>query len=125
MDVTQIPVPPFYISEKGLLVYRIDDASVPVPFAVAYKSLIYLPPDSVGGNHLHERREAFLGSEHLVFVWIDNKQRENMVQKGVPVLFVVPPQVPHAVVNTSSHEQATLIEFADDPVLNASPVKLV
>ncbi len=128
MEVTQIPVQPFYMSEKGLLVYRIDDESVPVPFGVGYKSLIYLPPGSVGGNHTHQRQEAFLGSEHLVFVWMDSKgntHRENMVQQGVPMLFVVAPHVPHAVLNTSSHEQATLFEFADDPILNSSPVKLV
>ncbi len=128
MSVQQIVIDPFYKKENGVVVYRIDDTSVPVPFPVLYKSLIYLPPRQIGGNHKHARMEAFLGSAYLEFAWIDEQgktHRVPMTKNSEPILFVVSPFVPHAVINTSDTEQATLFEFADDPVLKPEYVAIV
>lgn len=126
--VQQIAFEPFYKKDNGMLVYRVDDDSVPVPFPVRYKSMIYLPPNTIGGNHKHARQEAFIGSQYLDFAWIDEggeSHRESMVKDGIPILFVVSPHIPHAVINTSKTEQATLFEFADDPILKPELVIVV
>ena len=128
MLVQKIRVKPLYKNENGVFVYRLDDDSVPVPFSVQYKALIYLPPGETGGNHKHTRQEAFLGSPHLDIAWLDeqnNLHRVPMIEDGTPVLFVVSPNVPHAVINTSTTEVATLFEFADDPILKSHPVEVV
>jgi hypothetical protein len=91
-----------YKKENSLWVLDFDD--IKVPFEVAQSSLVYLPPFAIGGNHSHPRREAFLGvGEELELVYVDKgvKKKEKMYEKGVLKLFVIPPHLPHAVVNNS------------------------
>jgi quercetin dioxygenase-like cupin family protein len=102
-----------YKKENGLWVLDFDD--IKVPFKIVKRSLVYFPPFAVGGNHSHPRKEAFLGiGEGLELIYMDKgiNKKEKMYEKGVLKLFVIPPHLPHAVVNNSKNF-AFLIEFAD------------
>lgn len=116
-QVEIFPVDPTYVKDNGLKVFSIDAADTLVPFAIAERSIVHLPPGQIGGNHSHPRAEAFIAlGDGLELHWIDS----NNVKQVVPMnpnselrLLVIPPHVPHAVINTSDHSPANLIEYAD------------
>jgi uncharacterized RmlC-like cupin family protein len=83
-----------------------------------------LPAGTFGGNHSHPRQEAFFCYQPGVELhWLDSTGKKHISAfseaNGLPVLLVVPPHVPHAVINTSG-APATLIEYADGPKLPCS-----
>lgn len=64
---------------------------------VSDQQLVHLAPGSVGGNHFHPRTEWFVGIGDLVFVWLDeeNRQQEtHMHPEGCIRLITVPPMLP-------------------------------
>jgi len=99
--------------------WNLDLATIVLPeyFKTKESMLIYLPPNSYGGNHKHPRREAFIGTADLDLLWKDEDgviHREKMGREGTTLLFIVQPNTPHLVVNTSKTSSALLYELADD-----------
>lgn len=116
MNVKIIPIEPKYKKENGVFVVDIDN--VKIPFEVREKSLVYIPPKEKGGNHKHPRTEAFLGiGEGLKIIWKDENGKmieKNMNSEGELLLFVIPADTPHVIINNSKNQFGILIEFADD-----------
>lgn len=78
---------------------------------------------------MHQRKEALLGiGTTAYFVWQDDKGKiheEPMNPEGELYLFIIPPEVPHAVVNKSPHEPAILYEYFDSPDTAITKVELI
>ncbi len=114
MKVEKVVLKPRYKKENGLWVIDID--KVKVPFKIEERSVIYIPPGQLGGNHKHPRKEAFIGiGEGLELIYKEGSQirRLRMNPKGKTYFFIIPPFLEHAVVNNSKSQQGVLIEFAD------------
>lgn len=114
-DPREFKVEPTYKKENGL--YVLDIYGIEPPFLVKERSLVCIPAGQFGGNHKHPRQEAFIGiGEELELVWQVGAEiyRKKMNPNGEPKLFVIPPFVPHAVINHSPENSAVLIEYADD-----------
>ncbi len=124
--ITVTPISPKYKKENGLYVLDIDN--IQVPFKTKERSIVYLPPSELGGNHRHPRQEAFVGiGEDLEFVWKDGKKTHTikMNPDGQLQLIVVPANLEHAVFNRSQNQIAILLEFADGEQREAQVVKVV
>jgi quercetin dioxygenase-like cupin family protein len=85
-------------------------------FAVAVNHIYELAPGAVGGNHRHDKLEAFVGlGEGLVLYWLDQNNEvksEPMYQLGQLKLCIIPNNLAHAVCN-KGNEPAFLLEYAD------------
>jgi hypothetical protein len=116
MDVKIIPIEPKYKKENGVFVVDID--KIKIPFEVKEKSLVYIPPKGIGGNHKHPRAEAFVGiGEELKIIWknINGERFEKYMNKnGKLLLFVISTDTPHVIINESNSQFGILMEFADD-----------
>lgn len=89
------------------------------------QQLVHLAPLSVGGNHRHPRTEWFVAIGELLFVWLDEngvKHEEPMNPDGKLRLVMVPPFVPHAVVNQSSEKIGLLFDMADAPMSDVEKI---
>jgi uncharacterized RmlC-like cupin family protein len=113
-------IEPKYRRDNGL--YVIDTADLPFPqgFAVHDTSIVHLPSGQIAGNHKHPRQEAYYCCDKGVELhWLDDAGKTHIevmsAADGAPTLFVMPPFVPHAVVNASTQD-ATLVGFADGPL---------
>jgi len=92
------------------------------------RQIVHFGPQSVGGNHKHSRIEWFVAIGELVFVWLDEqgqKHEQEMNPDGQLFLFEVPPYLPHAVVNRSLTDDATLMEMADGKMTERETVEVV
>lgn len=109
-------IQPLYKKPDGLYVQEIDRTDLPLGFEPTVRHLVAIPPGGISANHRHPRSEAFIGiGDQLTFHWIDEdgaKHSENMAPQGKIFLFVVPPNVPHAITNNSD-SPAVLLEYAD------------
>lgn len=91
------------------------------------QQIVHFAPSSVGGNHKHPRTEWFIGIGELFFIWLDqdgHKHEEHMYPEGKIVLIEVPPYLPHAVVNKSSHKEGILFELSDGKMDQVEPIKV-
>jgi len=92
------------------------------------QQIVYLAPQSIGGNHKHPRTEWFIGVGDLVFVWLDDngeKHEEHMHPNGQIKLITVPPFLAHAVVNRSQDKIGILFEMADGKMKDVEQIKVV
>lgn len=117
---------PKYRRDNGLLVLDLDSVPLPSGFVLRERSLVRLPAGQIAGNHKHLRQEAYLCLGLGVQLhWIDEAEEAHVEQmhrpEGDPQLFVIPPLVPHAIINTSGHD-AALLGYADGPLEHAEPV---
>lgn len=127
-DITRIPLQAKYKRDNGVFVL---DADVPLPdtFALKETSLVHVPAGAVAGNHRHPRQEAFICfQEGVELHWLDitgGKHKQTMhTANGEGSLFIIPSLVPHAVVNKSSGT-ATIVAYADGPLVNAEQMDIV
>ena len=115
MKIQQILITPTYKKENGLWVLDLDD--IKIPFYIKERSIVNIPPSQIGGNHRHPRQEAFMGiGEYLELVWNEGgkSKRVEMNPEGKLILFIIPPNLEHAVINNSEAVNGILIEFADE-----------
>ena len=119
---------PTYKKEDGLVV--IDDLSVPLPegFDVKVQSIVIFPPEAKGGNHKHPRKEFFYSPGDLTLIYLDENGEKKEVsmasENGEYKLFVIPPDLPHVVVNQTDNE-IVMVEFADEEQHDVEVVKLI
>lgn len=110
---------PVILEKSPSGIQKLDLKSLPIPtsFIIQQQVLLFMQPLQVGGNHRHSHSEIFLPlSDHLELHWIDHKQDkhiEKMKEGNQLFLFIVPPSVPHAIVNTSKEAPAMLLELVD------------
>ncbi len=91
------------------------------------QQIVHLAPQSVGGNHKHQRIEWFIGIGELYFVWLDEAGKrceQHMHPEGKIFLIEVPPLLPHAVVNKSATQAGVLFELADGKMENVEQIKV-
>lgn len=128
--IDEISFTPKYKRENGLWVVDPDNVNLPDDFLVKERSIVYIPPGQYGGNHKHPRSEAFfgIGSKGLFLVWLDEsgqrREAEMVGENQELTLFVVPPYVPHAVINRDT-SFAVLVEYADGPSEGVEPVDVL
>jgi ADP-ribose pyrophosphatase YjhB (NUDIX family) len=118
---------PKYRRDNGLVVLDTDKLPLAGDFEVRETSVVRLPAGQIAGNHKHSRREAyFCLDEGVQLHWVDEAGQVHIEQmanaENDPRLFVVPPFVPHAVVNASGRG-VTLLGYADGPLENVEPVE--
>jgi hypothetical protein len=121
---------PTYLKDNGLVaIYNKSVLSGKnLDFTLDESGVIVLPPDSVGGNHKHLRREAFYSLGDLRVYWIDKKGKK-ISQSMAPMknkykLFVVEPYESHVIKNISNKDQI-LVEYASVQQSNVEPVKII
>lgn len=118
---------PKYKRDNGLLVLDIGKLPLPDSFKVQETSVVRLPAGEIAGNHKHPRQEAYIClDEGVTLHWLDENGRvhvENMASPGKLQFFVAPPHVPHAVVN-ASHNDATIVGYADGPLEDVEQVEV-
>lgn len=120
-SVTTYPFAPKYKRENGLAVFDLDALPLPANFTVHETSAIRIPAGQIAGNHKHPRQEAYACLDQGAELhWIDHAGKKHMAPM-TNHLFFMPPNVPHAVVNTSDKE-VTLIGFADGPLEDVEAV---
>jgi uncharacterized RmlC-like cupin family protein len=133
-NIERIPLEPKYRRDNGLFVVSLDNLVLPpsydkLDFDARERSLVSIPAGQAGGNHKHPRLEAFFTLDSTVELhWIDGSGAPQMEPMG-PVdgqayVFVIPPMVPHAVLN-NGEAPITLIEFADGPQRDVEPIRIV
>jgi quercetin dioxygenase-like cupin family protein len=129
VEITKILIDPSYKKDNGIWVLRIDPSLLPKDFYIAEQSLVLIPPHQVGGNHKHPRKEAFLAtSKDLVLYWIDGKGKKHediMFGEDKLILYIIYPNIPHAVLNKSNSSSALLYEFANEKQHDVEAVKVV
>ncbi|HUC89348.1 MAG TPA: hypothetical protein VMR45_00955 [Patescibacteria group bacterium] len=129
MNVEKLTIHPTYKKDNGLWALDTQNVLPEGVFTPVDQSIIWLPARQVAGNHKHERREALLGIGKAVhFLWQDDKgnvHEEAMNPDDTLYLFVIPPNVPHAVVNKSPTEPAILYEYFNDIHRGVERVSLV
>ncbi|GAB4219940.1 MAG: hypothetical protein Fur009_8280 [Candidatus Microgenomates bacterium] len=125
IKIKKIKIDPTYKKENQLWVLNFDD--IKVPFIVKEKSIVYILPKKLGGNHFHPRQEAFIGiGEGLELHYLKENiiKKERMNPDGKLFLFVIPANLPHAVFN-NSNSPAIIIEFADGKQEGVQNYKLI
>lgn len=127
--IRRIELEPINRRPSGLWMIDLDALPLPDGFIIAEQNLIYLPPRAVGGNHRHPRTEIFIAlGSGLVLVWDEAgevQEQPMMPDADRPVMFIVEPNTPHAVVNRNKKVPASLYELADGPQRNVKPVTLI
>jgi len=132
MNVEKILVRPTYTRENGL--WALDTQNV-VPentftsTDTVKQSIVWLPSGQVAGNHKHERKEALFGiGDTAYFLWQDAEgqiHEEAMNPDSKMYLFIIPPHVPHAVINKSSAVPVILYEYFNDIQGEVEKVNLI
>jgi uncharacterized RmlC-like cupin family protein len=125
-SIERYPVEPKYQKENGLYVIDSDDLPFPADFRIAERSIVRIPAGQVAGNHRHPRLEAYVTCDDVTLVWVDENGERHMEAMGEAsglALFVVRSMVPHAVVN-HSQSGATIIGFADGPLVDVEPMQV-
>ena len=108
----------------------IYDPSVPFPegFGVKIQGVVIFPPGAIGGNHRHPRAEAFYSPGNLTFVYLDEAGEKREISMGPDKneykLFMILPNLPHAVVNKTDRE-VVMVEFADEEQHDVEKVELI
>lgn len=114
--VSFFSIEPKYKKPNGLTLHDIDREDLPLGFAPVSRCAVLIPPNEMGGNHAHKRREGFIAlGEGLELFWLDEEGSRHsapMYREGQPLLIVVESMVPHAIKNNSEHP-AFLLEYAD------------
>ncbi len=110
-----IPIEPDYKKDNGMFVFEVNRYDDLIDFSIKTRGIISLPPQQLGGNHSHARTEAFIalgaGAE---FHWMDDdgdKHIEQMNPDAKLQIVIVYPGTPHAILNSSDSEIATIIEY--------------
>jgi uncharacterized RmlC-like cupin family protein len=115
----QIPLEPSKIkAEQGLIM--IDRRNLPLPSTfdnALPEHLVTFLPGGWGGDHTHEREEAFISfSPDAYMVWRDDqgeRHEERMMDApGQHYLFIVPSNLPHLIENRGD-TPAILYELMD------------
>jgi hypothetical protein len=118
---------PTYKKNNGLFVINLDNFPA-LPFPIKEKSVVNIPPEQMGGNHLHPRWEAFVGiGTELLLIWEDkagDKHQEQMNKSKELFLFIVEPDTPHAVINQDKNDKGLLIELASEVQHDVEKVEL-
>ncbi len=108
----------------------IYDPSVPFPdgFSIKTQGVVVIPPGAIGGNHKHPRAEAFYSLGDLTFVYPGEAGEKREISMGPDKdeykLFMIPPNLPHAVVNKTD-KQVVMVEFANEEQHDVEKVELV
>jgi hypothetical protein len=113
--------------ETDVWVLNFNDIPLPQK-RIQDKQIIHLAPQSVGGNHKHPRTEWWIAIGELELVWQDEQQAlhtEHMNPNGKILLIEMPPNIPHAVRNTSPDQRGVLLEWADGKMENVEVIKIV
>jgi len=117
MNVTRIVIPPTYKKENGVWTLNIEE--IVLPFPIAKKSIVSIPPGKMGGNHTHAKTELFIAlTQGLCLAWKKEDgtiKRVSMKQNDTIIGWIVPEGVSHVVINTSDSE-GILLEIADKDV---------
>jgi len=126
MKVSKHFIEPVHKKENGLWIIDID--KIKIPFKVKERSVVYIPPSQIGGNHKHPRWEAFVGvGEGMELSWKENNQlkKGKMNPNDKTYLFIIPPFIEHVVKNNSKNQNGILIEFADQPQKDVQPCTVI
>lgn len=121
---------PTYVKDNGLITIYNKTVLEKCGFNVnQYESgIVVLPPGSIGGNHKHDRIEAFYSLGDLTISWKTKngrKKTESMAPDGREYkLFVSEKGEPHAIINNSKMDQI-LVEFASGPQVNVEQSKII
>ena len=106
--------------ERGLWV--LNENMLPLPWnEISDRQLVHFAPKAYGGNHAHPRREWFVAIGDLLLVWLDsdgNRHEEQMQREDQLLLFEIPTNLPHAVLNRSDIAAGVLWEFADGKLMD-------
>lgn len=126
--VTYLLLEPSYKKENGTWVLRMGDMVFPDYFTLAEQSLVSIPPGAFGGNHKHPRIEMYIAChKELYLLWLDengDKHEDVMYDPDKIKLWIIPPFIPHAVVNRAE-EPAVFYEFANESQHDVEVVTLV
>lgn len=129
MHVNKINIEPTYKKDNGSWAIDTQKISLKSLFTTVEQAIIFLPPNKVAGNHKHKRKEALLGiGEAAFFLWQDANGRvhkEAMNPNGMLYLFIIPPDIPHAVINESASMPVILYEYFDDVFKGIEKVDLL
>lgn len=129
MKMERVPIEPTYKKPNGG--WSLDTQAVQqwLPFICENQALIWIPPHSAAGNHRHTRREALIGlGDETFMVWQedDGATYEEPMQVGETIhMFIIPPLMPHAVVNRSGAIPAILYEYFNDPSNDVERVNVI
>lgn len=116
--VSCFEISPTYKKFAGDL-WSLDLNQLPLPknFKIKERSIVYLAPKIIAGNHHHPRTEIFLGlGSSLKLIWQDETgkiHRNPMNPENKLYLFKIPANLAHAIINESNHQTAILLELAD------------
>ena len=128
MSIQRYEYEPHITKKSGLFIIDVDVVDN-IPYEVKEKSVVKIPPEEMGGNHKHPRWEALIGiGQGLVLIWQEDdgtKKEEKMNPDEKLYLFVIPPYIPHTVINTSDVEFGILVEYASAVQHDVEPVDLV
>ena len=129
MHVEKIIIEPTYKKDNGLWALDTQKVLPESLFVPMEQSIISLPPGQAAGNHKHVRQEALLGiGTTAFFLWQDDNGKvheEAMNPDNTLYLFIIPPNVPHAVVNRSHDKLVILYEYFDDIYRDTERVNLL
>jgi uncharacterized RmlC-like cupin family protein len=129
MRVKKIILEPTPRKDKGSWILNTQQVVPPGTLDIVEQAIVWLTPGKTAANHRHARSEALLGiGEALYFFWQDEEgtiYEEEMYPNGVLYLFLIPPNVPHAVINRSVDKPAFLYEYFDDIFRGIETVELV
>lgn len=127
MVVEKRVIEPAFKRENGLFIIDIDEVKLPEDFEAIERSVVYIPPKQIGGNHKHPRKEIFIGLGDLELIWIDEDgevHKEEMGGKELKI-FVIESMIPHTLKNNSESKFGVLIEFASEKQHGVEEIKLV
>lgn len=128
MEPLKILIDATYKRESGLWVLDIDKVNFPEEFEAKERSLVYLPPQQIGGNHKHPRIEAIIGIGDLEIAWLDEQKQLHKLplnENGQLSLTLIPTMLPHAVFNKSRDQFAILFEYANETQHDVELVKVL
>jgi len=113
--------------EQNIAIMELKDLALPDSFKNAPPArLAFVAAGGWGGNHKHERQEAFVaGSPGLYIVWRDKNgmhQEQMTAADGTPQVYLVDAWVPHMVVN-KGQQPAVLYEVMSHNDGPATPLE--
>jgi hypothetical protein len=119
------PIKPQLILDNGLFVIDIEAIKLPKDFKAKEKTIVYIPPREIGGNHIHLRTEVLIGiGDGLEIHWLDKDgktHKKYMNSNGKLNTFIVESKTPHAVINKSD-SFGILIEYANCDLSDAKQI---
>jgi uncharacterized RmlC-like cupin family protein len=128
MEIKKIRIQPTHAAAGR---WQLNMSQVPLPehFVVKKQCIVSIEKGLFAGNHKHARSEVLLGLHpDLVFIWEDEngkRHKEAMHPNGELILFVVPPLLPHVVINNSKESSAILYEWTDSEDVTVEKVNLI